>query len=171
MALSGQMPTHPVFKWLWKSKCQPKHMVFFWLVLQDKLNTRDRLRRRHMELESYTCKNCILQRSETVYHLFLRCSFATRCWATIGVVPPRVLCPQRAIKHLTKHLINTCSMGIIILSAWSIWKCRNGWIFENEPPTLERYRSLLAQELRLLQYRVKPDIAEKIVQWMHSVHL
>jgi hypothetical protein len=39
----GHSPTHPVFKLLWVSKCQPKHKVFFWLLLHDKLNTRERL--------------------------------------------------------------------------------------------------------------------------------
>jgi hypothetical protein len=32
----------------------------------------DVLKRRNMELESYTCENCILQRLETWSHLFLR---------------------------------------------------------------------------------------------------
>jgi hypothetical protein len=62
MALSGHPPTHPVFIRLWSSKCQLKHRFFFCLLLQDKLNSRDRLRRRHMELDSYTCEKCILER-------------------------------------------------------------------------------------------------------------
>jgi hypothetical protein len=74
--ISGYTQTHPVFSWLWSYKCQPKLKVFFWLLLHGKLNTRDRLRRRNMKLESYTCDNWILQRDETMYHLFLRCSFA-----------------------------------------------------------------------------------------------
>jgi hypothetical protein len=27
--LSGSMPAHPVFQWLWKSSCQNKHKIFF----------------------------------------------------------------------------------------------------------------------------------------------
>jgi hypothetical protein len=42
-AISGHSSTHLVFKMLWISKCQPKHKVFFWLLLHDKLNTRERL--------------------------------------------------------------------------------------------------------------------------------
>jgi hypothetical protein len=34
-SLSGSLPTHPALKLLWKTKCQPKHRVFFWLLLQD----------------------------------------------------------------------------------------------------------------------------------------
>jgi hypothetical protein len=36
-ALTGSLPTHPALKLLWKTKCQPKHRVFFWLLLQDKI--------------------------------------------------------------------------------------------------------------------------------------
>jgi hypothetical protein len=39
IALTGHMATHPAFSWLWESKCQPKHKVFYWLLLHDKLNT------------------------------------------------------------------------------------------------------------------------------------
>jgi hypothetical protein len=66
---------------------------FFWL-LHDKLNTRNQLRRKNMELDSYSCDNCILQREETLYHLFLRCSFAQICRGSIGILPPRIRCPQ-----------------------------------------------------------------------------
>jgi hypothetical protein len=68
--LTGNQWTHPIFTWLWKSKCQPKHKVFFWLLLKDRLNTRALLRQRAMPLDSYTCDNCILQAEEIVLHIF-----------------------------------------------------------------------------------------------------
>jgi hypothetical protein len=58
-----------------------------------------------------------------------------------------------------------------MLSAWSIWKCRNGWIFENEAPSIDIFRRSLAKELRHLQFKVKEDLAENLVLWMLSVHL
>jgi hypothetical protein len=113
IALTGHNPTHPVFNLLWASKCQPKHRVFFWLLLQDKLNTRDRLRRRHMALESPMSENCILQRMET----FLRCNFARNCWSSIGVVTPSIACPQRAVQRIKRQLHTPCAMEIVILMA------------------------------------------------------
>jgi hypothetical protein len=71
LALAIHSPTHPIFIRLWSSKYQPKHRVYFWLLLRDKLNTRDQLRRGHMELDSYTCENCILQTQKAIYHLFI----------------------------------------------------------------------------------------------------
>jgi hypothetical protein len=77
--LMGHIQVHHIFKSLWKNKCQPKHKVFYWLWLKNRLNTRNMLRRKNMTLESYTCKNCIWQKEETLYRLFLRCNFAKAC--------------------------------------------------------------------------------------------
>jgi hypothetical protein len=76
---------HPVYQWIWKSKCQMKHKVFFWLILKDRVSTRDLLRRREMNLDSYSSDMCILQRPETGVHLFLRCNFSKACWSSLGV--------------------------------------------------------------------------------------
>lgn len=73
------------FKWLWETFCQPKHKVFFWLLVNDRLSTRNRLRRRNMQLESFHCVLCQLATEETLEHLFLSCPFASECWNKIGV--------------------------------------------------------------------------------------
>ena len=48
-ALMGHQTIEPTFKWTWKSFCQPKYKVFFWLLLHDRLNTRNILRRKQMQ--------------------------------------------------------------------------------------------------------------------------
>uniref|UniRef100_A0A0A8XSQ3 Reverse transcriptase zinc-binding domain-containing protein n=1 Tax=Arundo donax TaxID=35708 RepID=A0A0A8XSQ3_ARUDO len=62
-----------------------RHKVFFWLLIKDRFNTRGLLRRKNMELDSYVCELCILQREKALQHLFLRCNFARSCWQAIGV--------------------------------------------------------------------------------------
>jgi hypothetical protein len=42
----GQHLVCPVIKKLWKTCCQSKHKVFFWLLLQDRLNTTQLLQRK-----------------------------------------------------------------------------------------------------------------------------
>ena len=37
--LVGHSDIHPTYKWLRKSNCQPKHKVFFWLLIEDRLLT------------------------------------------------------------------------------------------------------------------------------------
>ena len=48
--LSGHLVIHPVYKWLWACSCQSKHKVFFWLLLKDRISTRELLRRKNMAL-------------------------------------------------------------------------------------------------------------------------
>ena len=39
------------FKWVWNSKCTPRLKFFAWLVLMDRLNTRDMLQRRNFHVQ------------------------------------------------------------------------------------------------------------------------
>jgi hypothetical protein len=55
-----------------------KQKVFFWLLLQNKLNTRGLLQRKNMVLNSYTCELRLQQMVETLRHLFLLCPFAKK---------------------------------------------------------------------------------------------
>jgi hypothetical protein len=42
-SMKGHSQALAPFQWLWKSRCQGKHKVFFWLLLNDRLNTRNLL--------------------------------------------------------------------------------------------------------------------------------
>ena len=44
-SFAGIHPDGPS-KWIWKSKCMSKHKVFAWLILNDRLNTKDMMIRR-----------------------------------------------------------------------------------------------------------------------------
>jgi hypothetical protein len=76
-----------------------------------------------MELDSYACENFILQKTEIVYHLFLRCNFVVNYWSSIGISAPRERCPQRAAIQLMRQLHTQGALEILILMCWSIWKC------------------------------------------------
>lgn len=77
---------HEAFKWLWKSKSIPKIKVFEWLLLSDRLNTRNMLKRRHCNIGNNL--DCLLSANhteETVEHLFFHCSFSAECWQKLGI--------------------------------------------------------------------------------------
>jgi hypothetical protein len=59
------------FIWIWNSKCTNKIKVFDWLLLMDKLNVRNILRRKQCKLErnDYTCVLCSRGREETTFSL------------------------------------------------------------------------------------------------------
>jgi hypothetical protein len=83
--LSRSQQTCPIYRWLWAASCQPKHKVFFWLLLKNRLNTRGMIRRKNMQLDSYDCELCLLQKEEKLRHLFFKCPFAKNYWNIIGV--------------------------------------------------------------------------------------
>jgi hypothetical protein len=93
-----------------------KHKVFFWLLLQNRLNTRALLRRKNMVLDSYTCELCLRQREETLRHLIILYPFAKNCSSRIGVVIPPRLRPDRATRHVKRSLGVHFAMEIICQS-------------------------------------------------------
>jgi hypothetical protein len=139
--LSGSSQVQPSFGWIWRS-CQMKHKVFYWLLLQNRLNTRSMLRRRHMIMDSYVCEPCLRQVDESNRHLFFRCSFAKNCWSQIGVTVPTWLRPDRATKHIKRSLDVPFSMEIIMLMTWCIWRERNAWLFSNLDPSAEHCKAV-----------------------------
>lgn len=99
-ACHGSQARIPTFNGYGTHLVQPKHKVFFWILLQDRLNTRGLLKRKNMMLEFYTHELCILQREETLRHLFIRCNFSRRSWESIGVDIPR----HRTTFHMIQWL-------------------------------------------------------------------
>ena len=81
------MRAHKSYQWLWKSKVTTKIKVFGWLVLSDRLNTRNMLKRRHYNVG--TNLNCLLcgQKEEDIDHMILTCPFSMNCWSTFGLDP------------------------------------------------------------------------------------
>jgi hypothetical protein len=61
-------PPRP-FVWIWDSKCANKIKVFTWLLLMDRLNVRNILRRKKHKLQdnNYNCVICSSQCEETTY--------------------------------------------------------------------------------------------------------
>ena len=167
--ISGFLQVDPVYKWFWKCSCQQKHKVFFWLLINDRLNTRGLLRRKNMVLDSYSCELCILQREESLKHLFFRCRFARNCWASIGVHYPVHLSPRQLIKRIKRCLNVPFYMEIIVLMCWSIWTQRNNWLFNGIDPTVDNCKDYFKTEFAMLLHRAKPTYFPAIEVWLNVV--
>jgi hypothetical protein len=138
--LAGSAWVHPAFKWIWKSSCQHKHKVFFWLLAQDRLSTRNILRRKNMHLESYACVLCDCS-VEEVDHLFLHCVFAKTCWNWIGIMVPQNKGPFQILESFRAQLNVSFFMEIIIIMCWSIWTVRNNLVFRGEEVTIQKVQA------------------------------
>ena len=79
----------PAFSWIWDSKCTTKIKVFAWLLLADRVNTRNMLKRRQYNIgNNVNCAICSCNVEETVEHLFFTCPFSQRCWRKVGMSWP-----------------------------------------------------------------------------------
>jgi hypothetical protein len=64
----------------------PKIKFFAWLLLVDRLNTRDMLQRRNKHLEEgYLCALCPDLIQETSLHLFFECTSSAARWYATGI--------------------------------------------------------------------------------------
>lgn len=62
--LCQQQQEQHIYKWLWKSSCRLRNKIFFWLLLHDRVNTRNLLKRKYFPLESYTCVSAMKTRKK-----------------------------------------------------------------------------------------------------------
>jgi hypothetical protein len=157
-AMIGFSATPKIFSRLWKSSCQAKYKFFFWLLLHDRLNTRNLLRRKNFQLQSYQCVVTNCTDEETLVHLFWACPFAEQCW--------NFVCPQRSkrlsilesFEDVRSKIKLPLAMEILILAAWGIWIVRNNKVFKNQNVAFNSWKAIYSEELRLLLHRMKKNM-------------
>lgn len=167
-SLSGQSQTQPIFKKLWKTSCQGKHKIFFWLVLRDKLSIRNMTRRRGMHLEDYKCVLCQLSVEETLMHLFFQCPFSKDCWRTLNFQFAGRLSILQIFQAWRLLQKVDFALDIFILACWAIWMVRNDVIFRNKNKELQEFKRYLTTEALLLIHRMKPSLSPILESWISS---
>jgi hypothetical protein len=116
--------------------------VFTWLLLMDRLNVRNILRRKKHKLQgnNYNCVLCLAQCEETTIHLFFSCLFSLRCWQHLNI-NWRFDLQFHSMMEETRHTCNNdFFMEIFIVGAWQIWKERNNLIFNRANPSFRSWK-------------------------------
>jgi hypothetical protein len=168
-AMIGFSPAPKIFSILWKSSCQAKHKFFFWLLLHDRLNTRNLLRRKNFVLQSYQCVFQCCNEEETLVHLFWACPFAKNCWDFICPRRDRSLSILEALEDVRFKMKLPFAMEVLILSAWGIWIVRNNKIFKDQNAEFNTWKAIFLQELRLLVHRMKKKHVYSFKEWIQSL--
>jgi hypothetical protein len=165
---SGHQYAPPQFSWIWKSSCQAKHKFFFWLLLHDRLNTRNLLGRKNFHLPTYSCATLPCVEEETLIHLFWSCPFADHYWDFICPTRDKNLSVLESIEHIKMKIGLPFSMDIIIVATWSLWIVRNNKIFNNIRPSFSSWKAIYLQELRLISFRMKKKHVESFKEWLQN---
>jgi hypothetical protein len=74
----------------------------FWILLHDRVNTRNLLKRKSMQLDCYECGFYNEGVEETLMHLFCDCTFAQACWDTIFTYTHRGISAIACLRETTK---------------------------------------------------------------------
>lgn len=156
-------------RWIWKSKCVPGIKFFAWLLLNDRLNTRNILRRKKFLQEGYNCVLCQDSVEETVEHLFFDCPAAVSRWFALGItwadsvdIYQKLIIAREAFPH-------SFFMEIFMISAHCIWVERNAFIFEAKAPSLSSWKAAFKREVIIHLYRIKPSLHSSVRAWLQSL--
>jgi len=154
-----ELDAHPIFKIIWKCKCSPRVKFFAWLILVDRLNTKDMLQRRHLNIQGTPiCVMCAAGSLETIEHLFFECSFAQDCWSKLEINWDLSLNPlDRFIQARSAHQLPFFTEATLI-AAWELWKVRNDKVFARRDPTLALWWSNFKSQCLIQSVRFKDDL-------------
>jgi hypothetical protein len=136
---------------IWPAWAPPKCKFFFWLLLQRRVFTADRLLRFGMP-NQYFCPLC-RRNLETPAHLFAECPWAREVWdRTAGLFAcPAIRQPDgddRALSWAVSKLAGSDrrAASLTILVAWEIWRERNRRVFCNKEMSVPSLVRLITDE-------------------------
>jgi hypothetical protein len=100
--------------------------VFAWLILKDRLSTRELPRRNVL---------CSQSTEESLFHLLIGCPFASACCNWLGLQILQQWDLSQCLESFRRQLHVPFFMEVIIRMSRAIWQARNGLIFSNKPPS------------------------------------
>ena len=169
--MHARMATDTPAKWIWESKATMKIKVFAWLMLNDRLNTRDMLLRRHWRSpqDDNTCPLCFAHAHEDRDHLFFTCQFSTRVWNYLNIQWLDGLTPSQCLFAARKSFGQPLFREVVNLVAWNIWLLGNGRIFRYERPTFAAWKRNFTHDVTLHSHRFKPSLKPLLLAWVNSL--
>lgn len=131
MIRSTQNDKDPLAAFIWKNRAPPRVQFFAWLLVRDRIQSREHLQRKHV-LPDATCEACN-RAEETAAHIMLECDFAASFPGAIRVVLlPHMTTKQLHLLHPPEHIPANHFHTFLLLCCWQLWKHRNNLIFRQQ---------------------------------------
>ena len=144
--------------------------MFAWLLLSDRINTRDMLQRRHWNVTEDThCELCVANAYEDKLHLFFDCNFSKRIWSYLQIDWSLNSDMFMAVSAARKDFGKPFFMEVLITACWNIWTIRNGRIFRNERHSFGKWKAAFIHDLTLLRFRLKKKHVDSFLSWISSL--
>jgi hypothetical protein len=101
------------------------------LLLMDRLNVRNILRRKTHKLEgnNYNCVFYTNGREETIFHLFFICPFSLNCWRYPNISWNFNTDFYSMMDEAKSQFGKEFFMQVFMIASWRIWMQRNDFIY------------------------------------------
>ncbi|GJR21549.1 hypothetical protein Tco_0970076 [Tanacetum coccineum] len=142
---------------VWFSSCIPRHAFNLWLIVKQRLKTRDKLNSWDVSSSLITsCLLCELQ-PDSHEHLFFECSFSQQIWnhiKTYAGMDSSVL----VFSHILASLIliakrrsakSIIAKLVVAACAYFIWQERNWRLFKKNKPPMKQIIDCIMNSIRL----------------------
>lgn len=128
------------FTAIWKYCIPPSVRIFLYLLLHDKLLTREVMVTRCFNIQDSSCPLCTSCDFETAHHLFFECTYSKRIWDNIAsAVGCNVVVRGDSVGQVWRMSgarfrrnlgTRTRWQNLFSSACWSIWRFRNCRVFE-----------------------------------------
>lgn len=156
--LIGTAERWEIAELLWNKYAVPKHSFISWLIVQNRIMTKDRLQSRGVDLEDMNCILCRTGSPESTEHLFIQCTWINDIWKEMqnwlgvqtqnnGIKGLLLKIKKKKWVRDTKELIATAYEAVV----YQTWIARNSLIF----------RKKRLEEANVIQ-QVKNEMKERV---------
>jgi hypothetical protein len=153
---------------MWKSCAREKYKVFFWLLLHDRLNTQELLRKKNMDLQNHSCVLCTRNVKENLMHIFFECPFSKWCWRFVNIHWNTSLSPQDMLNRRRRQFVSRILREVIMMVCWTIWCHTNVVIFDATPVSLDHWKEAFKDEFRLVIHRASSKTKSLLSDWLSN---
>ena len=119
--------------------------------------------------DDLSCVLCSSNQRETRDHLFFNCPFSKACWQFLGILWNGNLEFYQRIAFARWQSNQPGFLEIFFVTAWHIWKQRNGLIFRNFQPSFHSWKSLFTNEILLHLCRMKDPLKQSVSNWLQTL--
>jgi hypothetical protein len=161
----------PMHQFIWKNHAPPRVKFFGWLLVQERIQSRDNLSLKNI-VDDSCCEICQAT-EETADHIVAHCPFAQEFWKHVG--GGNLMCIAPVIELWNSTLPGSMPAPMestfLLLCCWELWKHRNTVVFRGEQPSLTRLLSNCRASAEDWRCRIPTKAKPFVTVWTHMFQM